>query len=190
MTKDHFAIGQVAAAASVHIETIRYYQHLGIVAEPLRPPGGIRRDNSAAIARLRLIKRVQALGFSLDEVRNLLTFEGGKSCRKTRLMPGMTEMEMPLPDNTAPMMAVVGPFELLAMGGMFSVLKVRRDQKPGAYKDHGWFKQPPGTTAYEWTGSIGEPVGAKSEAQASMPRSDKNNKVDVPVRRPMGHTKY
>ena len=190
MTKDNFTIGQVAAAASVHIETVRYYQRLGIIAEPLRPPGGFRRDDSAAIARLRLIKCAQALGFSLDEARNLLTFEDGKSCRKTRLMPGMTEMEMPLPDNTAPMMAVVGPFELLAMGGMFSVLKVRRDQKPGAYKDPGWFTQPPGTIAYEWTGSIGEPVGAKSKAQASMPRSDKNNKVEVQVRRPMGHMKY
>lgn len=190
MTKDNFTTGQVAAAASVQIETSRYYQRLGIIAEPRRPPGGIRRDDSAAIARQRLIKRVQALGFSLDEVRNLLTFEDGKSCWKTRLMPGMTEMEMPLPDNTAPMMAVVRPFELLAVGGMFSVRKVRRDQKPGGHKDPGWFKQPPGTTAYELTASIGEPVGAKSKAQASMPRSDKNNKVEVQVRRPMGHMKY
>ena len=86
MTKNNFTIGQIAAAASVHIETIRYYQRLGIIAEPLRPPGGIRRYDDAVIARLRFIKRAQELGFSLDEVRNLLTLEDGKSCRETRLM--------------------------------------------------------------------------------------------------------
>ena len=86
MTKNNFTIGQIAAAASLHIETIRYYQRLGIIAEPLRPPGGIRRYDDAVIARLRFIKRAQELGFSLDEVRNLLTLEDGKSCRETRLM--------------------------------------------------------------------------------------------------------
>jgi hypothetical protein len=52
-----------------------------------------------------------------------------------RGMADMTEMEMPLPDNTLPMMTGEGPFGSVEMGGMFSVLKVRRDQKPGDYKE-------------------------------------------------------
>jgi len=106
-----------------------------------------------------------------------------------RGMTDMSEMEMPLPDNTAPMMTGEGPFESVAMGGMFSVLKVRRDQKPGDYKDPGWYQQPPGTTAFEWTGSLAEPRRFKSEGKASMPRSDKKNEVEVQIRKPMGDMK-
>ena len=61
-----------------------------------------------------------------------------------RGMKDMTEMEMPLPDNTAPMMAGQGPFGAVGMGGMFSVVKVRRDQPRGDYSDPGWYKHPPG----------------------------------------------
>jgi hypothetical protein len=55
-----------------------------------------------------------------------------------RGMADMGEMEMPIPDNTAPMMGGKGPFGGLEMGGMFTTVKVRRDQKPGDYKDPGW----------------------------------------------------
>jgi uncharacterized cupredoxin-like copper-binding protein len=64
-----------------------------------------------------------------------------------RGMADMGEMEMPLPDNTLPMMTGQGPFGAVEMGGMFSVLKVRKDQKRGDYKDPGWYKHPPGTVA-------------------------------------------
>jgi hypothetical protein len=74
-----------------------------------------------------------------------------------RGMADMGEMEMPLPDNTAPMMTGQGQYGSLEMGGMFTVFKVRRDQKPGDYSDPGPFKHPPGTVAYEWTGA---PPGA------------------------------
>ena len=79
-------IGQVAAAADVHVETIRYYQRLGLVGEPPRPLGGIRRYDDTTVARLRFIKRAQQLGFALDEVRNLLALEDGQSCRETRVL--------------------------------------------------------------------------------------------------------
>ena len=69
-------------------------------------------------------------------------------------MADMQEMEMPLPDNTLPMMMGQGPYGPLEMGGMFTVLKVRRDQKPGDYSDPGWYAQPPGSMAYEWTGDV------------------------------------
>ncbi len=78
-----------------------------------------------------------------------------------RGMADMAEMDMPLPDNTAPMMTGQGPFGSVEMGGMFSVLKVRRDQKPGDYSDPGWFRHPAGTVAHEWTGApLPEPVKA------------------------------
>ena len=77
-------IGQVAARAGVHKETIRYYQSLGLVEEPARPPGTIRRYGDATIARLTFIKRAQELGFTLEEVRTLLKLEDENSCRETR----------------------------------------------------------------------------------------------------------
>jgi hypothetical protein len=49
------------------------------------------------------------------------------------------------------------------MGGMFNTVKVRKDQKPGDYKDPGWYKQPPGTQAFEWTGALPEPARFQSE---------------------------
>jgi FtsP/CotA-like multicopper oxidase with cupredoxin domain len=66
-----------------------------------------------------------------------------------RGMADMGEMEMPLPDNTLPMMTGTGPFGPIEMGGMFTVFKVRDDQPPGNYDDPGWYKHPPGTVAYE-----------------------------------------
>jgi FtsP/CotA-like multicopper oxidase with cupredoxin domain len=67
-----------------------------------------------------------------------------------RGMADMGEMEMPLPDNTLPMMTGQGPFGPIEMGGMFSVVKVREGLARGDYKDPGWYKHPPGTVAYEW----------------------------------------
>ncbi len=67
-------------------------------------------------------------------------------------MAEMGEMHMPLPENTLPMMAGSGPFGPLEMGGMFSVLKVRNEQKPGDYSDPGWYQHPADSVAQEWDG--------------------------------------
>ena len=64
-------------------------------------------------------------------------------------MAEMGEMEMPMPDNTLPMMTGFGQFGPLEMGGMFSVVKVREGLAANDYKDPGWFKHPQGTVAYE-----------------------------------------
>ena len=104
-----------------------------------------------------------------------------------RGMADMTEMEMPIPDNTAPMMTGEGPFGSVEMGGMFSVLKVRRDQKPGDYSNPGWFKHPEGTVAHEYTGPLAEPARFKSEGGQSMPRAQKPlTPTEVKVRKPSG----
>ncbi len=105
-----------------------------------------------------------------------------------RGMADMTEMEMPLPDNTAPMMTGAGPFGSVEMGGMFSVLKVRRDQKPGDYKDPGRFKHPEGTVAFEWTGEMSAPARFQSEGGQTMPvKNMPARQVEVQVRKPMDH---
>ncbi len=108
-----------------------------------------------------------------------------------RGMADMTEMEMPLPDNTAPMMTGDGPYGSVEMGGMFSMLKVRRDQNPGDYKDPGWHKPPPGTVAFEWTGAMPEPQRFAAEGGHSMPTSNMPLKnVEVQIRKPKGHAAH
>ncbi|MBZ0105471.1 MAG: copper oxidase [Sulfuricella denitrificans] len=69
-------------------------------------------------------------------------------------MAEMAEMEMPLPDNTLPMMTGQGPFGAVEMGGMFTVVKVRDKVKTGEYKNPGWYRHPAGTVASEWKGEL------------------------------------
>ena len=64
-------------------------------------------------------------------------------------MADMGAMEMPLPDNTLPMMTGAAQFGPIEMGGMFTVFKVREGLKPNDYKDPGWYQHPEGTVAYE-----------------------------------------
>jgi FtsP/CotA-like multicopper oxidase with cupredoxin domain len=106
-----------------------------------------------------------------------------------RGMGDMTEMEMPIPDNTARMTGGEGPFGSVEMGGMFSVVKVRRDQKPGDYKDPGWYRHPAGTVAFEWKGALAEPARFASEGGQSMPsrrRQAGAPDIEVEVRKPTG----
>ena len=64
--------GQVAEAAGVNIQTLRYYERRGLLAEPVRSPGGHRLYGDDAVTALRVIKAAQRLGFTLDEVADLL----------------------------------------------------------------------------------------------------------------------
>ena len=83
---DSLTIGQLARAAGVHVETVRYYQRRALLATPARPAGGIRRYPQAEVARLLFIKRAQEIGFSLDEVRQLLRLERTPGCRDARAL--------------------------------------------------------------------------------------------------------
>lgn len=112
-----------------------------------------------------------------------------------RGMADMAEMEMPLPDNTAPMMSGTGPFGALEMGGMFTTVKVRRDQKAGDYGDPGWFQHPAGTVAYEFTGSVPAAARASGPGAGSMPAKAPpgaaGRDVEVRVRKPSsGHSNH
>lgn len=76
-------IGKVAAAADVNVETIRFYQRRGLLAEPPKALGGFRYYDSATIERVRFIKRAQTLGFSLEEVNGLLALQQTNACKQT-----------------------------------------------------------------------------------------------------------
>ena len=99
-----------------------------------------------------------------------------------RGMADMGEMQMPIPDNTLPMMAGDGPFGAIGMGGMFTTVKVRKDQKPGDYRDPGWYKHPAGSVAYEWTGALPEPVRSQGAGKAAA-----KGGVEMTVRKPLRH---
>jgi hypothetical protein len=79
-------------------------------------------------------------------------------------------MSMELPANTVPMMAGWGPHGPLEMGGMFSVVKVREGIAPDDYADPGWYENPPGTEAQEWTGDLPDPVRQDSARTVLTPR--------------------
>jgi DNA-binding transcriptional MerR regulator len=64
--------GEVADAAGVNRETLRYYERRGLLADPMRSPGGHRLYPVEAVTILRIIKAAQRLGFTLDEVASLL----------------------------------------------------------------------------------------------------------------------
>ena len=77
-------IGALAEAAGVNVETIRFYQRKGLMPEPEKPSGSIRRYGAAELARVRFIKSAQRLGFSLEEVGELLKLEDGARCSEAR----------------------------------------------------------------------------------------------------------
>ncbi|VTU31446.1 Mercuric resistance operon regulatory protein [Variovorax sp. SRS16] len=83
-TKTDLTIGRLADEANVNVETIRYYQRRGLMAEPDKPMDGHRRYAPDAVKRVRFIKRAQVLGFTLDEIGSLLEFEEAHACAETR----------------------------------------------------------------------------------------------------------
>ncbi len=100
-------------------------------------------------------------------------------------MHEMAEMDMELPVNTVPMMTGEGPFGGLGMGGMFSVIKVRKNLKKGNYKDPGWFSHPAGTVASE----VAMPASAPAQApkQPGDRRINTPTDIEVQVRKPLKH---
>jgi len=77
---ENLTIGVFAKLADVNVETIRFYQRKGLLPQPDKPYGGIRRYGETDVTRVRFIKSAQRLGFSLDEVAELLRLEDGTHC--------------------------------------------------------------------------------------------------------------
>lgn len=117
-----FSIGKLAQAAQVSVETIRYYERSGLITQPPKPAQGYRTYTKATLARILFIKRAQELGFTLEEIENLLVL--GEShcsevqelaesklvsvrskindlCRLERVLEGLVTQCRSNPDNTA-----------------------------------------------------------------------------------------
>jgi FtsP/CotA-like multicopper oxidase with cupredoxin domain len=94
-------------------------------------------------------------------------------------MAEMGEMEMPMPDNTLPMMTGFGQFGPMEMGGMFTVVKVREGLAANDYKDPGWFQHPQGTVAYEIENPSAAPARRSEPAKSFAP--------NLHVTKPKGH---
>ena len=82
------SIGEAAQQSGVHVETIRYYERIGLIPAPSRDAGWRRRYDAAAVARLGFVRRARALGFGLAEIRTLLGLcEGsGSACAEVAAM--------------------------------------------------------------------------------------------------------
>lgn len=77
-------IAGLADAAQVGVETVRYYERRGLIAQPTRKVGAYRRYDDSHVARIRFIKHAQQLGFTLDEVEDLLKLQDGTDRRTIR----------------------------------------------------------------------------------------------------------
>ena len=99
-----------------------------------------------------------------------------------RGMADMGAMEMPLPDNTLPMMTGLGPFGPVEMGGMFTVLKVRREQAPGDYRAPPDYQHPLGTVSSPWRGQTPEPSRHGSGGAGAMPPGGDGSGIELVAR--------
>ncbi len=99
-TPENLTIGVFAKAAGVNVETIRFYQHKGLLPTPKRRYGSIRRYGAADVARLKFVKAAQRLGFSLDEIGQLLKLEDGTHCSEAADLAArqLTEVRAKLAD--------------------------------------------------------------------------------------------
>jgi MerR family mercuric resistance operon transcriptional regulator len=77
-------IGALAKVAGVGVETVRYYQRRGLLPEPARPPGEIRRYGDVDVRRLKFIRSAQAAGFTLAEIGELLELSATDDRTKAR----------------------------------------------------------------------------------------------------------
>lgn len=94
--------GQVAAAVGVNVETLRYYERRGIIAEPSRSMGGHRVYPEETVTTLRVIKAAQNLGFTLDEVAELLEagrhHHGARAGLQSRTEAKLAEVDQKISD--------------------------------------------------------------------------------------------
>ena len=81
-------IGKLADLTDVHLETIRYYERIGLMPEPGRTPGGYRSYGDGHVQRLAFIRRSRELGFNIEEIKMLLTLAepGQASCAEVRAL--------------------------------------------------------------------------------------------------------
>lgn len=83
-----FTIGELASLSGIHLETIRYFERIGLLARPERSAGGHRLFSTKHLARLNFIRRAREMDFSQDEVRALLSLSDGElaSCGEVKML--------------------------------------------------------------------------------------------------------
>ncbi len=84
--KNSDTIGGLAKAAGVGVETVRYYQRRGLLAEPARPHGEVRRYGNDDVKRLRFIRSAQAAGFTLNEIAELIGLDSADDRARARAL--------------------------------------------------------------------------------------------------------
>ncbi|WP_380871503.1 MerR family transcriptional regulator [Sphingomonas sp. DBB INV C78] len=98
-------IGHLAKAAETKVETVRYYERIGLLEAPGRTQGNYRAYGADALSRLSFIRRARDLGFSIDQVRDLLNLAGQKQrdCGSVDVMAleHLAEIDRKLADLTA-----------------------------------------------------------------------------------------
>lgn len=101
----NLTIGKLASATGVNVETIRYYERSGLISPPARTEGNYRSYDMDAVTRLRFIRRTRDLGFSLEQVRALLSISGRQdsSCGTVDVIATehLTEVDRKIADLTA-----------------------------------------------------------------------------------------
>ena len=85
-TRRPMTIGSFARAAGVGVETIRFYERKGLLDKPARPTGSVRLYSEAMVARMAFIRRAQALGFTLEEIKNLLALSARKGASGSEIL--------------------------------------------------------------------------------------------------------
>lgn len=83
-TAESLTIGALAEASDVTVEAVRFYQRKGLIDLPRRPPGSIRRYGPSHASRITFIKSAQRLGFTLQQVAELLRLQDGADCAQAR----------------------------------------------------------------------------------------------------------
>lgn len=90
-----FNIGALAKACDVSVEAIRYYEKEQLLEAPSRSPSGYRQYSESTVKRLRFIRRAKTLGFTLGEIRNLLSISDNKDADKSEVKT-VTEQKLSL----------------------------------------------------------------------------------------------
>jgi MerR family mercuric resistance operon transcriptional regulator len=84
MSSKHLTIGRLAKLANLNVETIRFYQKRGLIQEPPKPAQGYRIYSEEILAQLLFIQRAKCVGFTLTEIKNLLTLGEQGNCDETK----------------------------------------------------------------------------------------------------------
>lgn len=98
---EQLLIGQLAKSAGVKTDTVRFYERSGLIARPERTAAGYRVYDEAALKRLRFIKKAQSLGFSLEEIKRIVSLRGrgAETCKCVIAMAEATLAETELKLN-------------------------------------------------------------------------------------------